>query len=215
LSHSSHRALPDPPPDPPPLLVGAEGREVALRAGAAAGLAGFAVFLILHAVLIVPIWHVAPIGALLAAVGGGAVALACTEVLRGVRRGWILALAVFAATWLALAPGLVLGELGIRAGQVAALEGTLGFLGPIVGLAALAGGMATRTRRGTGTCAGAAFLLAVGPGHNIPFLAGTPAVATELAMLVAVFGSASVVLGVVGLGRPPERAACGDLERGG
>jgi hypothetical protein len=52
----------------------------AAGAGALAGLAGLVTFLIVHHVWIVPIWFVAPIGALLAAAAGAVVGLGYAEI---------------------------------------------------------------------------------------------------------------------------------------
>ena len=71
----------------------------------------------------------------------------------------------------------------------------------VVGLvvtAAIAGAglgwLITRDRRVAGSMAIAALALALGPGHNIPLLGGTPAVAKEIVILGAVATVAAVVL---------------------
>ena len=48
-------------------------RQASVRAGVIAGVAGFAVFLLIHHLWIVPIWFIARVGGLLAAAGGAAV----------------------------------------------------------------------------------------------------------------------------------------------
>lgn len=50
-----------------------------IEAGAIAGIAGLAVFLLLHHVWIVPIWFVAPAGAVFAASGGATVGAAYAQ----------------------------------------------------------------------------------------------------------------------------------------
>jgi hypothetical protein len=51
-----------------------------------------------------------------------------------------------------------------------------------------------RTGRAVAATALASFLFALGPGHNIPFLGGTPGVGTELALLAAVIIVSTLVL---------------------
>jgi hypothetical protein len=56
------------------------------------------------------------------------------------------------------------------------------------------GGVVAQISRAAGTTALAGFFLALGPGHNIPLLGGTPAAGKELATLGVVTLVASVVL---------------------
>ena len=182
--------------------------EAAVVAGALAGIAGVGVFLVAHQLWIVPIWFIAPVGAIMAGFGGGAVG-ASYATLRPYlpRRPWTApSVAALYATM--LAPAVLIGELR---GPIFALDadggGTLlvpptealvdvlfGLLGTSALAGAIAGGLIGRRRRAVGTTTLAAIVLAIGPGHNIPLLGGTPAVGKELAILGAVVVAASVVL---------------------
>ena len=71
---------------------------------------------------------------------------------------------------------------------VVGLLGTSSLMGLVLGW------LIGRNRRAAGTMALAAFALALGPGHNIPLLGGTGAVAKELLVLAAVTAVASLVL---------------------
>jgi len=59
----------------------ASTRAASVRAGVLAAVAGLATFLLLHHLWIVPIWFIAPVGALVAAAGGAAVGAAYEELL--------------------------------------------------------------------------------------------------------------------------------------
>ncbi|HEU0236707.1 MAG TPA: hypothetical protein VFR14_09735 [Candidatus Limnocylindrales bacterium] len=182
--------------------------EAAVAAGAIAGIAGFGVFLVAHQLWIVPIWFIAPVGVVMAVVGGAAVGTSFAALRpRLPRRPWT-APAVAALFASMLAPAVLIGELR---GPTFALDadggGTLlvpptealvdvllGLLGASSLAGAIAGGLIGRHRRAVGATTLAAIALAIGPGHNIPLLGGTPAVGKELAILGAVVVAASVVL---------------------
>ena len=184
------------------------GRGGAIEAGAIAGVGGLAVFLVLHHLWIVPIWFIAPVGAVMAAIGGAAVGAAYGELLpRLPPRPWT-SLWVMASVAAILTPSFVAVELS---GPIYAMglggEGTLLVSAPealttfvvgLVGTATLTGAAlgATigRTRRAAAKMALAGLALALGPGHNIPLLGGTPAAVKELAVLAIVVGVASLVL---------------------
>lgn len=205
-------------------------RRASVEAGALAGIAGLVVFLVLHHAWIAPICFVAPMGAVLATIGGAAVGAAYAELRpRLPGRPWTSA-CVMALTSAILAPAVAAGELsgpvyaigsdGRGVLRVPASEAILAFVGGLLVTATLTGGLLGaligRTRRAAALTATAGFCLALGPGHNIPLLGGTPAVATELAILAAVTGVASVVL-VVSEGRlaspsAPEEADLGIRE---
>lgn len=178
------------------------------KAGAIAGLAGFVVFLALHHLWIVPIWFIAPVGSAMAAAGGVAVAAAYVDLLPHLpRRPWT-SLAVLAGVATMLVPSIVLAELrgptydmasdGESALLVPVPDAVTAFVVGHLATATLAGailgGLVGRTRRATGATGLAGFALALGPGHNIPFLGGTSATTRELAILAAVAVVASVVL---------------------
>jgi hypothetical protein len=58
----------------------------------------------------------------------------------------------------------------------------------------LVGGWLGRTRRAALATAVAGFIFALGPGHNIPFIGGTPGVGKELAIMTVVTLVAALVL---------------------
>lgn len=184
------------------------GRARAIEAGAIAGVAGLAVFLVLHQLWIVPIWFIAPVGLVMAAVGGAAVGAAYHELLpRLPPRPW-MSLWVTASLAATLTPSIVVAEIygpiyGIgQAGRgILLVSPSEAFTAVVVGLlgtatlaGAVVGAIVGRTRRAAGTMAVAGLALALGPGHNIPLLGGTPAVTKELRVLVIVIGVASFVL---------------------
>lgn len=183
-------------------------REGALAAGIAAGSAGLATFLLIHAIWIVPIWFIAPIGWPIAAMGGAAVGLAFDE-LRGrrPRRLWdvILVIGTIVVVFL---PAFLVGQVF---GPIYSIDadggGTLLIPGPealgivvfglllVTTVAGAAVGWLIGRGRGTArSMALAAFVLAIGPGHNIPLLGGTPAVTQEAVILAAVVVVSSFVL---------------------
>jgi hypothetical protein len=196
-------------------------RAASVRAGIVAGLAGFATFLLIHHLWIVPIWFIAPVGAPLAATGGAAVGAVYADLVPHLpRRPW-REVAVMIVFGLVLLPAVIVAELR---GPIYAMNGNTGALlvsGPeavvdvvveLVATAAVAGAclgwLITRDGRVVGSMAIAAVALALGPGHNIPLLGGTPAVAKELVILGAVVTVAAIVLVAVhawltddGLGR--------------
>ena len=190
----------------------------AIESGAVAGLAGLGVFLTLHQVWIVPIWSIAPVGAVIAAAAGAAVGAACDAVaVRGLPRP-VRALAILTGSAFVLAPSLILGELrgplfrigpdGRGVPLVSATDALTAFgihLASATAMGALLGALLGRTRRASASMALAGLAIALGPGHNIPMLGGTPATATQLAILGAAFTVASVVLVELGASRasPP------------
>ena len=184
-----------------------QGRDPAVRAGIAAGLAGLAAFLVLHHVWITPIWFVAPVGAVMAAGGGAIVGAAFAEVLpRLPQRPW-RTLAVVAGATAILAPAIVVAE-GV--GPIYAMAGEDGrllvgsgeavavFLVGLIGTAgisgAVLGALVSHTGRAAGWTALAGVALAMGPGHNIPLLGATPATAKELTILAVVAVVSALVL---------------------
>jgi len=199
-----------------------------VRAGVLAGIAGFATFLLIHQLWIVPIWFIAPAGALVAAVGGAAAGAAYAVLLPHLpRRPWT-AFAMMVGIGAVLLPAIIIAELR---GPIYEMDAGGGgrFLVPgpealtdvVVGLLASAtiagaglGWLIGRNRRAVATAALAAFAFAVGPGHNIPLLGGTPVVAKEIAILAVVVGVASVVL-VEGHARLLRRWPASDRSVGG
>lgn len=182
----------------------ATARAASVQAGVAAGLVGLATFLVVHHLLIVPIWFVAPVGAILAAAGGAAVGAAYAELRPHLPpRPWT-AFGVAGLIAVVLLPALVVAELR---GPIYDLDGTLlvppteaildvvvGLLGSATVVGAAVGLLVGRSRRAAGMMAVAGLALAIGPGHNIPMLAATPAVRTELIILGVVMAVASIAL---------------------
>jgi len=176
-------------------------RTAAIRAGVLAGLAGLATFLVIHHVWIVPIWFVVPAGVLIAGLGGAAVGATYAELVPSApRTGWAV-VSVFGCAVLVLVPAIVVAELsgpldaadrdGDGSRAAASIFGLFG--GPAIAGASI-GWLIGRTRRAVAMATLAALLLAIGPGHDIPFLGGRPVVIKELTILIAVIVVSSVAL---------------------
>lgn len=179
----------------------------ALIAGVLSGIAGLLVFLALHALWIVPIWFILPVGLMLAGGGGLAVGWAYAELRwRLPRRPWT-ALAMVGLIVAILLPAFVLAEQQAPvftvtpAGPVQAVATAIiivRFVGELLATATIVGGLVGwwlgRTRRAAVATALAGFIFALGPGHNIPFLGGTPGVGKELALMAGVVVVSALVL---------------------
>ena len=209
-------------------------RAASVRAGVAAGIAGFTVFLLIHHLWIVPIWFMAPIGGVLAAAGGAAVGASYADLLPHLpRRPW-RAFAVMVVICLVLLPAVIVAELRgpiyamapdgggtlLVTGGDAVVDIALGLIASAMIAGAGLGWLITRDLHAARSLAVAALVLALGPGHNIPILGGTPAVAKELVILGAVLGAAAVMLVETHAWltrRPPEQdpsaIQSGDLDR--
>jgi hypothetical protein len=176
-------------------------------AGAVAGIAGLLIFLVIHAFWIVPIWFILPIGLLVASTGGLAVGWAYAELRwRLPPRPWT-ALAVVGVIAVILLPAFVLAELQAPvfivtpAGPVQTVATSIivaRFVGELLATATIVGGLVGwwlgRTRRAALATAVAGFIFALGPGHNIPFIGGTPGVRKELAIMAVVIGISALAL---------------------
>jgi hypothetical protein len=182
--------------------------EPAWAAGASAGIAGLLVFLVLHHIWIVPIWFILPIGAVVAIGGGLAVAWAYEEMASQLpRRPWT-APAIVGVIAVILLPSIVLAELRSPMFDISTPGGAVLLMSPsraavifvaellatatIMG--AVLGRLIGRGRRAMWVCAVAGFVFALGPGHNIPFGGGTPAVGLEIAIMTVVVVVSAVVL---------------------
>jgi hypothetical protein len=180
----------------------------AISAGVLAGIAGLLVFLIIHHLWILGIWFILPIGLPIAALGGAAVGWAYGELLpRLPPRPWT-AVVIVVLIWTVLLPGIILAELrrpffnvGLENQAVLATSVgrvAVGFILELLVTAVLLGGLAGwligRTGRAALATAVAGFVFALGPGHNIPLIGGTPGVAKELVIMAAVIFVSSVVL---------------------
>ena len=177
-------------------------------AGALASLAGLLTFLALHAMWILPIWFIFPMGLLIAGSGGLAVGWSYAELHHRLpKRPWT-AFAVILLIAATLAPAVVLAELrqpmyNVSAAGVANLalglpEAVFRFIGELLLTASLTGGLlgwwVGRSLRAVVATALAGFVFALGPGHNIPFIGGTPGVAKELVIMTAIIVVSAFVL---------------------
>lgn len=175
--------------------------------GVLSGIAGLLAFLGLHHLWIAPIWFVLPFGVVVAGLGGIAVQRSY-DTLRAVlpARPWT-APALVGLVAVILLPSFVLAELRPTLFDISGPQATLAvspttvtavFVLELLVVTALTGGMVGwvvgRTRAAAMTTAVAGFVLALGPGHNIPLIGGTPGVATEVGLLTAAVVVAAVTL---------------------
>jgi hypothetical protein len=176
-------------------------------AGLLSGAAGLVVFLAIHHVWILPIWEVFPLGVIIAGLGGLAVGRAY-DLLRPnlPPRPWT-SFAVFLLVALILGPSILLtlvrpplfdvatGEL---LSDVTVWNVVARFIFELLVLStvsgALAGWLVGRTRQAALATALAGFVFALGPGHNVPFFAGTPGIPKGTALLLAPSLVAAIVL---------------------
>ena len=180
----------------------------AALAGVLAGISGLITFLILHALWIVPIWFIAPLGLVMASAAGAVVGAAYGELRdRLPRRPWTAA-AVLGVVVLVLLPSIVIAQVrgpmytlmpdGHASRLVSGTEAIAGFVFGLLAVSAISGGalgwLITRTLRAAIATAAAGFALAIGPGHNIPILGGGPAAGKELMILTIVGAVAASVL---------------------
>jgi hypothetical protein len=130
-------------------------------------------------------------------------------------RVWSRLLVFMTLIWLILLPSLALAELRrpvftlVEADPVLNMsisEAALRFIFELLVSAAVVGGLIGwwlgRTRRAAFATALAGFIFALGPGHNIPFIGGTPGVGKELAIMLAIISISSLAL-VLGHARLP------------
>lgn len=149
----------------------------ALVSGAAAGVVGFAAFVVIHALWIVPIWDIVPFG--LAWGGLGGITIGWTYDVHRIRlpaRPAGRVAVVFASATLVLAPGLLLLLLpppsaggsnpSIAVLVVAGIAGLLLLTTPLI--AAMLGALLGRSARAAVATGLAAFIFLSGIGHNIP-----------------------------------------------
>lgn len=176
-------------------------------AGLLSGISGLLVFLTIHHFWIMPIWFILPLGLVIAAVGGAAIGWAYNELHPHLPpRPWT-ALAMIALIWVILLPSIVLAELRRPVfditGEEAVLAVSIGrvtlvfileLLVTSTVMGALLGWLIGRTTQAALATAVAGFIFALGPGHNIPLIGGTPGVVKELAIMTAVIVVAALVL---------------------
>jgi hypothetical protein len=178
-----------------------------LLAGCAAGLTGLLVFLVVHHAWILPIWFIAPGGAAFASVGGILVGRAYAGLKPALPGGIMREASLTAAALAALLPSILIAELRqplftVSAGNpvlaLSVAETAMRFILELLLPAALIGAgigwHVGRSRRSAVSAAIACAIFALGPGHNIPFLGGSPVAGKGIAILIAVISSASFVL---------------------
>lgn len=168
--------------------------------GFLAGLSGLAVFLVVHALWILPIWFILPIGIPLAGIGGVTVGWAYSDIAHRLPpRPW-RTIAVAALVSLILFPSILMAQLrppmfivsgsGIAVLMMGVPEVVLRFIGELLIPASITGGLLGawlgRTRRTTIAMSIAGFMLALGPGHNVPFLGNTSGVGKEITIIALV-----------------------------
>lgn len=181
--------------------------------GVVSGIVGFLVFLIIHALWIMPIWFIFPIGLLIAAIGGVAVGWAYSVIYQQLPpRPW-RSLALMLLVCLILLPATVLGEMrppmfvptrmgGVMVSElvVPPVEVFVRFVLELMVTASVAGGILGwwigRTKRAAIATATAGFIFALGPGHNIPLIGGGGVyyLSKEIAIMLSVIVVASVTL---------------------
>jgi len=181
---------------------------VHLVAGAFAGVAGLLTFLIIHAIWILPIWFIFPLGLLIAGIGGLVVGWSYAELRHHLpKRPWT-ALAIAFLIAATLSPAVVLAELrqpmfsvsaaGVTNLAIGLPEAVFRFSFELLLTTSLTAGLlgwwVGRNRRAAIATALAGFVFALGPGHNIPFIGGTPGVAKELLIMTAVILVSAIVL---------------------
>jgi hypothetical protein len=183
-------------------------KKAALVAGVLAGVAGLMAFLLIHALWIMPIWFILPLGLLIASTGGLAAGWAYAELRdRLPKRPWA-APAIFVMISVILLPALLLAELrqpmftvspaGVANLAIGVPEAVIRFIGELLLTATITGGLLGwwlgRTWRAAGATAVAGFVFALGPGHNIPFIGGTSSVGKEVVIMVMIIIVAALVL---------------------
>lgn len=178
-----------------------------LIAGVLSGIAGLLVFLVIHHLWITPIWFILPLGIVIAGLGGLAAGWAYGELLPSLPpRPWT---APFMAALIAfiLLPAVVLAELRLPLFEINGTEAVLSvsvstmvvrFILELLVSASLAGALAGwiigRTPRAALATALAGLIFALGPGHNIPFIGGTPGVPKEVSIMLAITVASALVL---------------------
>ena len=183
----------------------------AVVAGVASGIGGLLLFLVLHALWIMPIWFVAPMGLAVAVLGGIAIGWAYAELVPRMPAALLLrAVVVTSIVVLVLAPAFVLAEMRDPLFDIVDESAVLAkplsfavliFLAELLATATVMGGMIGwvigRTRRSATAMAVAAFVFALGPGHNIPLIGGTRGISMELRIMLPVIGLTAATLVVV------------------
>lgn len=179
----------------------------AIISGALSGITGLLVFLTIHALWIMPIWFILPMGLVIAVVGGIAAGWGYAEIKPNLPpRPWSIPIFI-ALTGAVLLPGTLLAELRAPmftftpTGPLLQMEiasAVMLFVVELLLTAALTGGLLGwligRTWCAAYRMALAGFIFALGPGHNIPFIGGTGGVFKEWAMMGAIIVASAVIL---------------------
>ena len=167
-----------------------------LWAGAVSGVAGLLTFLIVHHFTIRPIWFIAPPGLLLAVGGGAAVGWAFQLLQPRLGSNLLIAsMALAALLTLTQVPGFLIGStrqpiIDLTTANIIpgrGWEAAGRFFLDLFLTAAITGALIGWGLAGSGAAAGrmalAAVAFSVGPGHNIPFFAGTGGAAKMWAIM--------------------------------
>jgi hypothetical protein len=168
----------------------------ALISGVTAGGIGLLTFLTIHHFWIKPIWFILPAGLVVVVLGGLAVGWSYHELIGALPpRPWT-ALAVLALIAAMLAPAIIIAQVRppladlttqslsatVSMGQLVA-HFVLELLLPATAIGAALGWLLGRSWQASLATALAGLAYALGPGHNIPFLGGSPVAAKGLALL--------------------------------
>lgn len=177
-----------------------------LVAGACSGVAGLLTFLVIHHFWIQPIWFIAPVGLVIACLGGLAVGWSYAEIYAALPPPPWTFLAVTALIAAILAPSILLAELrpplidpvSFAIPPLGGPYAARRFIAELVITAVIAGGVVGwllgNTRQAALATALAGLAYALGPGHNIPLLGNTPAAGKGLLLLLAITLVSSFVL---------------------
>lgn len=178
----------------------------ALLAGSAGGVAGFAAFLVIHAIWIVPIWFIAPTGLVFGVAGGAATGWAWhvhREHLPA--RTGARALLLFGAAVVVLLPSEAVALLfapadpRTLAGQpVASLLSLIGvYVAAAALLGAIAGGLLGRSWAAAAVTGLAAAVFGAGIGHNAPLLGHSWVAGKMWTIMLSASAAAAVAFALV------------------
>ena len=177
-----------------------------LIGGVLAGVAGLLTFLVIHHFWILPIWFIMPAGLVVAAAGGLAIGWSYSELVTNLPPRPLTSLALFGLVAAILAPSIILAELRrplLDANMIATATVNLAETIPrfiielpftAAAIGAVAGWLIVHTSRAAISTALAGVVYALGPGHNIPLLGGTPAAPKGTVLLIAITAVVVIVL---------------------